>query len=247
MRLAALCPTYGRPRLIRNVLAMWNQQTLPWQDRMLIILDDGAQLPRGFGHDWCIYTTPTRYPSMSSKYARLLEIADDWGVDGYVVWDDDDVYLPWHMEAHAHALASHAWSYPTEVWSEGGGSLARERTGGNLHGSIAIGAALMQQLGGWPDTKRADFDLQMIGRLSAAAQPGRPDADYPPSYVFRWANTGHRHYQNYCTQGHTDETVYDRVQRSSTERLSTITPAMDAHTTWLWQHLLPTLRPALPH
>ncbi|MAD80044.1 MAG: hypothetical protein CMJ50_04265 [Planctomycetaceae bacterium] len=48
-----------------------------------------------------------------------------------------------------------------------------------------------QPNGGWIDTHSADFDQQQIATCQdLAGDPGRPDADLLPSYIFRWCDTG---------------------------------------------------------
>ncbi|MCY2987862.1 MAG: glycosyltransferase family A protein [Planctomycetota bacterium] len=241
-KIACLCPTYGRPQLVRNSLACFLQQHYPEEQRRLFILDDGDQIASQSGTCWQVFSTPNRYPSMSAKYAELLRLADAWGADAYAVWDDDDLYFPWHLSAAAWAMSDgHKWSYPQWVMSDGGGQLQPEKTGGNLHGSIVISKDLMREVGGWPDTHRADFDLQMIGNLLKTAEPGRPDYEFAPSYMFRWASTGSRHYQNYVRSPE-DVTTYARVQKMSDERVSLLQPEMDDHAKLVWSNVLPHIQ-----
>jgi hypothetical protein len=249
-KIACLCPTYGRPQLVRNALACFLQQVyVPGRCR-LFILDDGDQIESQEDRHFLVESTSVRYPSMTAKYARLLQLADDWGAEAYAVWDDDDLYLPWHLSAADKAMdGGFEWSYPQWVMSDGGGKLVPEMTGGNLHGSIVIGKRMMEHMGGWPTTNRADFDLQMIGRLLKADEPGRPDYEFAPSYVFRWASTQARHYQNYVRSPE-DTTTYARIQKTTDERIAgKLTPLMDRHTTWFWQnviHQLENLRCVMP-
>lgn len=250
-KIACLCPTYGRPKLVLNSLAMFYSQVYLPEYARLFILDDGNQFSEQSGQVFHLEVSERRYPSMVAKYDRLVELADDWGADAYAVWDDDDLYLPWHLSAANWAMEQgFGWSYPQWVWSEGSGKLEAEMTGGNLHGSIVIGKEMLQRAGGWPRTTRADFDLQMIGNLLRIDEPGRPDYQFAPSYVFRWQNSGARHYQNFCTGGPTDTTVYDRVLKTSDERIEgPVAPMWDAYTRWFWKNVLPKvedLRCAMP-
>lgn len=225
MHIACLCPTWGRPHLLPNSLACFLAQNHP--HKRLLILDDGDQVTPQQGHNWQVWSTATRYPDLPSKYAALIAHAGDWP-DAYAVWDDDDIYFPHHLSAAAQLLPSHPWTHPTHVLSDGSGRLEMERTGGNLHGSIVIRRDALETLGGWLQTPRADFDLQQIGRLTALGAPGRPEPC--PSYMFRWASTGARHYQNYV-RSPADTTTCARNVMSSTAKLPVLTPRFDAHTT----------------
>ncbi len=101
MRLLVLCPTYGRPRLLANAVACFEAQTYP--DRRMVILDDAGQIAPQTGLGWELFSTPERFASLPLKYDWLLHQArGDW--DAAVVWDDDDIYLPWHLSAVADAL-----------------------------------------------------------------------------------------------------------------------------------------------
>ena len=242
-RIACLCPTYGRPQLVRNSLALFLSQVYVRGQCRLFVLDDGAQFDEQQDEYLHLEVSTRRYPSMKAKYDRLVELANEWGADAYSVWDDDDLYLPWHLSAANWAMSQgFGWSYPQWVMSEGGGKLEPEMTGGNLHGSIVIGREIMERVGGWPQTDRADFDLQMIAKLFAVDEPGRPDYQFAPSYVFRWANSGASHYQNYATLGHEDTTIYRRIRKHSDEVIrGHVVPQFDRYTTWFRQNVQPQL------
>lgn len=242
-KIACLCPTYGRPRLVQNALALFMAQVYVRGMAKLFVLDDGAQFDEQQNELLHLEVSTRRYPGMVAKYDRLVELANEWGADAYAVWDDDDLYCPWHLSAANWAIGQgFAWSYPQWVMSEGGGKLETEMTGGNLHGSIVIGREILEQVGGWPRTERADFDLQMIAKLFGVDEPGRPDYQFAPSYVFRWANSGASHYQNYATKGHEDTTIYGRIQKFSEEVIrGQLSPVYDRYTTWFIRHVIPKL------
>jgi len=101
---------------------------------------------------------------------------------------------------------------------------------GRLHALLAFRRDGYLGVGGWPDTKRPDFDLQMLANLRRRfGAPGDPVADFPPSYVFRWASTGAVHGQNFM-RGPGDEEWYQRAAavRPSAERI--VVPGFDAET-----------------
>jgi hypothetical protein len=117
--------------------------------------------------------------------------------DAFAVWDDDDIYLPWHLSAHAEILAEHGWSHPSRVWSTYTGKPEFEDAAGRFHGALAVRRDLMERIGGWPDTQRADFDQRMLWRLADVEPAGDPTAVAVPSYVFRWGSTRHPHCQGF--------------------------------------------------
>jgi hypothetical protein len=82
---------------------------------------------------------------------------------------------------------------------------------GRLHAILAFRREIFDRIGGWPLTKRGDFDQQLIARLHAIEAPGDPCQFADPSYIFRWGQTNAYHGQAFM-QGPEDEGWYDRVQ-----------------------------------
>ncbi|MCK9558467.1 MAG: glycosyltransferase family 2 protein [Candidatus Cloacimonetes bacterium] len=199
MKIACLCPTYGRPRLVSNALACFLSQDYPQSESKFLILDDAKQIADQDGDNWHVYSA-SKFPSLTSKYAFLVDRANEWGADAYCAWDDDDIYLQWHLSAHVEALKINGWSHPKNVFSLFTGRLHQESAAGRFHAAIAIRKDYAERIGYWGVSKRCDYDQEIIRKLTAISEPGRPDQTRLPSFVMRWGSTG----ANHCSVHSTD-------------------------------------------
>ncbi len=218
MNFLCLCPTYGKPpRLINNAIACFVNQDHQGDNRLLIFDDLGNYANCGDDEKrWSLISTNQRRPFLTEKYHFMLGLAfqlynHNWKWDALAVWDDDDIYLPFHLRASEAAIAKGGtWSYPTEVWSTYG-NLHREATGGRFHGSLAVGRSYFESKQGWEQTKRADFDQRFISRLGPLYAGNPIGPNFPvPSYVYRWADTQAVHCSGHMSSPE-NETWYDRV------------------------------------
>jgi hypothetical protein len=150
--------------------------------------------------------------------------------DAFAVWDDDDIYLPWHLVAHAEILAEHGWSNPTKVWSTYTGKPEIENAAGRFHGALAVRRDLVQRIGGWPDTPRADFDQRMLWRLADEEPPGDPTTVAVPSYVFRWGSTRHPHCQGFMKSPDNTTWYHDYARAHRFEPWGGLVPGFDPDT-----------------
>jgi len=95
--ITCLCPTYGRFERLQNVVACFLLQN--YEPKCLMILND-APVPIEPGHlphgrtEIILTNHDTRFPTLGEKRQELLELADSKFV---AHWDDDDLYLPWHL------------------------------------------------------------------------------------------------------------------------------------------------------
>lgn len=229
-----LCPTYRRPtRLVANAIACFERQTYPADYRRLIVLDDAGELTPQVGPNWQIVSMINRYRTLPAKYNALATLAS--GADVLVVWEDDDIYLPWHIEAHVAALADHAWSHPSRVWSLYTGQLRQEPAGRRFHAALVVRCQTLAMIGGWPDTPRADFDQLLMAALSRRfGMPADPCEGFVASYVFRWGSTGSYHGQAFMRGN--DPDWYDRAVEQTEPAAGpvTVTPGLDAETKQLF-------------
>jgi hypothetical protein len=231
MHLTCLCPTYGRPSIVRNALALFlAQQLRPGDTAHLLIWADDGLIPSQAGThgplSWEVVGTHDWIP-LTRKYAPMLAYARQHSTptDAWIVWDDDDVYAPWHLQAHADALELSRWSHPTWAWSTYGGLHSRHLNARHYHGSLAIRDDLMGELGGWPITDRSDYDKQQLARCwEHAGTPGDPCGHARPSYVYRWQDTQRDH----CSARIKDRRYQPpRIQEPF---LRVLTPCYDAST-----------------
>ncbi|MEM2989754.1 MAG: hypothetical protein QXQ02_01060 [Halobacteria archaeon] len=93
----------------------------------------------------------------------------------------------------------------------------------------------MLSVGGWPNTKRADFDQQLISLLAKScknkASPWPSDApDDSIHFIYRW-HTGYAHCQSAMTSPD-DETWYDRLVHiyEPVSRVGLLKPELDVFT-----------------
>jgi hypothetical protein len=216
MFIVALCPTWRHPELMAASLAMWQAQDYPADKRFLVIVDDGgtfdSQREREAGEpdNWALVSSHERFPSLPAKYDYLLELALHTfapQADAVAVWEDDDIYFRGYLSAHASALGRERLSKPTQVLTDHRASvpkvLAMISARGCFHSSMAFRRDLIEEVGGWPKTDRADFDLQHIARLSKASGAVADPWDCIPAdrstwprcqFVYCW-HTGAAHAQ----------------------------------------------------
>jgi hypothetical protein len=217
MNVLCLCPTYGRPQLVANALACFLAQDYKGGRTKLLVLDDlGQYIPTYLGglFSWEVLSVNKRYESLPAKYNAMLVhegiIAQAGKLptwpgacywDAIAVWDDDDIYLPWHLSAAVKALQnSDAGSVkPSTIWSlyrpDGavGDGPWQESGAGRFHCSLVVRTQRILDVRGWIQTPRADFDQQQITACGPAADMIPYSPDQTPSFVYRWGTTKVQH------------------------------------------------------
>lgn len=241
MNIAVIMATYGRPALVSNCVAMFNQQSHPPENRRLLTLDDLGNLS-GRGTNWRIWSTTSRYPTLASKYGTLHQLLNrywpEW--EAIAIMDDDDVYGPYWLSAHVAGLANKpvkncSWSYPNKVYSlygskERNGEPVMENTGGRFWASSAVSRGLIEKVGFSHSTKLT-FDQENLWTWHSIKEPGRPDDWFQPQYVYGWG----RAKSHDSGAQRTAEWTPTIVAEDATPAL--ITAKIDKQTAWLYQRL----------
>lgn len=219
MKILCICPTYGRPQLVRNALACFLAQSHP--DKFLVIVDDAGQIAEQRGDNWAVLPLPERSPSLPLKYAAAVEAFPEF--DAVSIWDDDDIYLPWHLEAANAALEAGAGiAKPYTVLSLYTGKITPESGRGRFWASAVVFRKHLERRGGFINTPRADFD-QM--HLKAWGLP----VDIECGFVFRWGSTKHPHAQGFIASPD-DAGWYERFPMHDKTPVPVLVPQMDAET-----------------
>ena len=222
--ITAVCPTYGRPlHLLKNTLAAFAAQTE--RRSRLVILDDLGNLAGAECRvpNVEIISTPNRFPSLPEKYNELLRHVNTPYV---AVWEDDDLYLPWHLENLViafEAVPNATWLHPSQVWSTYTGRPLKESARGRFHASLAFRTYYVRIHKGWPISRHETFD-QIF--LSSLERWFGPPVDHTSGYVFRWNDTLAIHGQH--VMGGNGLSWYEKYTPQNTEPVHVLEPEFDA-------------------
>jgi glycosyltransferase involved in cell wall biosynthesis len=190
MKLAVVCCTYARPKLLAEAIESFLRQDYPAHLREMIVLDDAGQYAAQSGNGWAIVSIARRFRTLGEKRNAAAALTSP-DADAYVVWDDDDIYLPRALTAHAAALQQAEWSLPGEVFVERrDGTLQRRESRGMFHSGWAYSRAAFQRVGGYPFMQSGQ-DQGLARRFRRAGiSPTDPLAgQLAPQLIYRWQTT----------------------------------------------------------
>ena len=195
MKLAAICCTYKRPRELAEAVECFLRQDYPFEMRELIVLDDAGQEwpPEALAEipNVKLVTTRHRFRTLGEKRNATAALAAP-DVDAYCAWDDDDIYLPWHMSAAVAALAGADYTIPTQIYTDKKNRLERKSNQYLFHGALGVPAQAFEKSAAIPGSRVAR--IRGLLRRFKAAKLRRADplqCDARPSYVLPLVHQPH--------------------------------------------------------
>lgn len=215
MKIDCLMGTYGRYSLVCEALACFLQQSVLSQATLLI--HNQHPLPLQCGHPRVrVVNDPPPPGSMRHIRRRLLEMADPTA-DLIHWWDDDDLYLPWHLEdCLTHIDDAVAWKPATSWFLRDDDIYSHESNW--FEGSWVFRAdyAKAAPIDSHPDYIEHPIFPQTLeaGLLKTTELAGRR------SYIYRW-KTGGQHVSGYGGKAsqETQNIYLDWWRRRSTDVL----------------------------
>jgi len=193
-----LCPTYGRFSRLRESLACFLAQDYP--NKQLIILNDApVQLGAVDAPDVHLLNL-TQFANLGEKRQTLLEEAVPFcnqreGAELPVYcahWDDDDLYLPWHLSSCVEALQAGVAQPPSAVkcvQPHGAWYMPDGEVHGIHHnvfeGQMVFDRRAALDLGGYPP-KHSGQAKDLLRKFREAGQFKQFEPWPGPSYVYRW-------------------------------------------------------------
>jgi len=187
--------------LLSQLIECFNRQTC--QDRELLILDDSGQYPsQPSGDRWRIVSVGQRFRTIGEKRnAAAAMVSPD--VAAYAVWDDDDAYLPWALEASVNALKASPWVQPRQTleWDASGTTWHRQETFGRdrpnhiaYHGCWSYLREAFINVGGYPAATSEDWELARKLRDRYGNSGDTICQEFPrPFYAYSRATSGTWH------------------------------------------------------
>ena len=190
MKLAALCCTFRRPHTLGQLVESFLRQDYPAELRELLILDDAGQYENQSGNGWRLVSIPLRFRSLGEKRNACAALASA-DVEGFLVADDDDIYLPHWFSVQAEALKRADWSRPGLVLLEDGDALREAESDGLYHGGWAFRKETFYRVRGYGPHNNGE-DQELAGRLiEAGAKHCDPCTFARPFYIYRYDNNSY--------------------------------------------------------
>lgn len=228
--------------MLQNSLACFLAQS--YENKYLLILDDADQFDNQESDEgkWALGSLPNRfYESLPFKFNAMLNAAkDEFQADIIAIWEDDDIYLPQHLENIAAMYEGGVQFFaPKEVYSTYNqplGQVQREGASGRFHASWAYTTGLLNKVDGYPITERLDFDQQMHRKCWHACNSASSCYDQfhgvGPSYVYRWGNPTY-HGSQAGEEGY--RRLWDELGRRPAPRVGKLEPLMDRETQLIYE------------
>ena len=201
---ACVCLTYRRAHLLPRAIESYRRQTWPADRRTLIVLDDSGQYRDcDLFRDGIFRSVPERYPTLGEKRNAAIALAPP-ETTHLAVWDDDDVYLPWHLAAAARALRDCAWSIPAfaGILESPAGPVKYNPTQNLYHASWCFALSAFDAVGGYR-RKDSGEDQDLRQRLwQAGYTAADPCKQFAPSFLMGWEGTESHHISAMGTDGY---------------------------------------------
>lgn len=218
MKLAAICCTYKRPKLLAEAIECFLRQDYPAELREMIVLDDAGQYENQTGDGWRLVSSPVRFRTLGEKRnASAALVSPD--VEAYCVWDDDDIYLSWHMSAAAKALRDADYSIPSTVLIDRRDHLERKSNRSLFHGAWAFRREAFERIRGYPFIQSGQ-DQGLLHRFKnqKLRKVDQLRFDARPSYIYRWFTAHSNHLSAMGRDG------YERLEDLDANGIRKITP-----------------------
>jgi glycosyltransferase involved in cell wall biosynthesis len=205
---SCLCLTYGRPHLLEEAIESFLRQD--WDGpKELIVLNDHPEQTLVFSHPQVsVFNIPRRLRTLGEKRNLSVSLAK---YDNLLIWDDDDIYLPWRIQETMKTLPQAQFFKCPNAWTMNDGRI-ESNLGYNLyHGGTAYTRWLWEQVGGYKAMNGGE-DADIEGRFQ---QVGNNKQYWPHTqltkdkiyYIYRWQHG------SYHTTGHSSlENIKPRVE-----------------------------------
>ena len=238
MKIDCLMGTYGRYSLASEALACFLQQSALCQASLLIY--NQHPVPLQFDHPR-VRVVNEVLPAAPIHYIRqrMHQLADP-AAEFIHFWDDDDLYLPWHLEDCLNHIGDGVAWKPASSWmSERNDKFSRQMN--RFRGIVDIPGLLLKTTFLHTHPTYTVFHKTEDAGLLAKTELGGNT-----SYIYRW-DTGTQHLSGYG--GHWSEALLRSSVKSWRRHSNDVSlgPLVPADMTLRWQQYLDGTRDLVSH
>jgi glycosyltransferase involved in cell wall biosynthesis len=194
-KVSFVCTTYRRFRCVERIIEQFISQT--YQNKQLIILNTDVENPLVLDHEVLSleldiilinnsfdYQTGLEYTNRGQICRDAVSHADG---DYFMLADDDDIYLPWHLDQAVdgiETLGKDAWKPAQSFFALPDKLILVQNT---LEASVIVKMNRIKEIG-FREDKTGYEGLSWYTRLRDEGQLWENNPNYVPSYCFNWSD-----------------------------------------------------------
>lgn len=145
---SCLCLTYGRPELLEEAIESFKRQQWKGPKELIVVNDHPDQEMLYPDNEIVIINLKRRLRTLGEKRNLSVALAK---YDYLLIWDDDDIHLPWRIEEAMRTLPKDQFFKCPQIWLAISGELEDEprRSDFVYHGAAAYSRYIFEQVGGY--------------------------------------------------------------------------------------------------
>jgi glycosyltransferase involved in cell wall biosynthesis len=190
-----VCTTYRRATCVERVIEQFIQQTYPEKELIIFntdvehpieLAEELKNLPITLINNDLDYLTQKPYTNRGAICRDAVTHATG---EYFMLADDDDVYLPWHLEQAVDSIqrtGKDAWKPQKSIFATGD---RVEFTQNTLEASVIVKMDRIREIGFRTDMTGYE-GLSWYTKLRDEGQLNEHDQQYVPSYCFNWSDPG---------------------------------------------------------
>lgn len=194
-KVSFICTTFRRFTCVKRIVYQYYQQT--FENKELIIFNTDIENPINLGfHDNSIKVINNNIDMLTNlPYTNRGQICRDAVTfatgDYFMLADDDDIYLPWHIEQAVDGIqeiGKDIWKPAQSFWSHGVDHVELARN--VMEASIIVKMNRIREIGFRTDITGAE-GLSWYDKLKDEKQLDENNLNFVPSYCFNWSDPSH--------------------------------------------------------
>ena len=190
-KVSFVCTTYGRFTCVERIVAQYHAQTYPNKELIIFNTDEEHPYELGFEDDSIIIVNNNINYQTACEYENRGQICRDAVThatgDYFMLADDDDIYLPWHLQQAVDGIEENgkdAWKPEQSFFATQVNVMLVMNT---LEASVIVKINRIREIGFRSDITGYE-GLSWYTKLRDERQLDEHNPNYIPSYCFNWSD-----------------------------------------------------------
>ncbi len=190
-KVSFVCTTYRRFTCVERIVAQYHAQSYPNKELIIFNTDEEYPYSLGFEDDSIIIVNNNMNYQNGFDYENRGQICRDAVThttgDYFMLADDDDIYLPWHMQQAVEGIEeiqTDAWKPEQSFFAGHDGVHMVMNT---LEASVIVKMERIKEIGFRSDLTGYE-GLSWYTKLRDEKQLNEHNKNYVPSYCFNWSD-----------------------------------------------------------